>query len=117
MRPTDPPPPYQERSSEELLEELCLGLRKVGVDAQFLAYRPPDSDIRAAVDRVREVASELRKRAIDPDARLSQLSQETGWMMPALYHECLKWPAIRPWVRALKDGFTDRHAVPRLREG
>jgi len=104
MRPTDPQPPYPQRSSEELLEDLCLRLRDVGVNAQFLAYRPPDSDLSTAIERVREIDSELRKRAVDPNPRLNLLAQETGWMMPTLYQECAKWPTIRPWVRDLKDG-------------
>jgi len=103
MRPTPQPPPLNQRESDELIEELCIALREVGLSTRFLPYTEPDPDIVSEVSRVQELAAELSRRGIDVVPRLAQLTEETSWLMNVLYEECLRFPAIRPWVRA-KDG-------------
>lgn len=98
------PAPLAARSTDEVLEELCLAVRAVAESTQFLAYRPPDLDVQDEVLRVQEVARELARRKVDPSERLERLTGETGWLMPELYRECLGWPLPRPWVRDAADG-------------
>jgi hypothetical protein len=104
MRPTESPPPRSERPSDELIEELCLALRDVGVATQFLPFRGPEPDIEKQVDRVQAVSRELQRREVDPGPRLDLLTAETGWSMGELLDECRKYPAARPWMRSTKDG-------------
>jgi hypothetical protein len=104
MRSTPPPPPLAVRSSDEVLEELCLALRDVGVSTRFLPYRPPDPDIADEIARVRAADAELLRRGLDPTPRLAILTTETKWLMRELREECLRFPAVLPWVREAKDG-------------
>jgi len=101
MRATPQPPPLNQRASDELIEELCIALREVGLSTRFLPYSEPDPDIVGEVSRVQELVTELSGRGVDVAPRLSRLSEETGWLMNALYDECLRFPTIRPWVRAM----------------
>ena len=103
MRNTPQPPPVNQRASDELIEELCIALRDVGVSTRFLPYSEPDPDVAGEVSRVQELIAELKRRGFDVAPRLARLTEETGWLMNVLYEECLRFPAIRPWVRA-KDG-------------
>ena len=107
MRPTDPPLQRSERSTPELVEELCLALRDVGVGTGFLPYWGPPPDIAAEVTRVREVSEELRRRGAEVSDRLNLLATETGWSMSILYEECLRFPEVRPWVRQRGDGIRE----------
>src|SRR4051812_23064493 len=104
MRPTDPLPPRSERPTDDLLEELCIALRDVGMSTRFLPYREPDPDIDDEVERVRAIDDELRRRGAEPTGRLKTLSDETGWSMLELMQEVRRYPAVRPWVREKKDG-------------
>jgi hypothetical protein len=116
MRPTEPPLPRNQRSSDELLDELCIALRDVGVSTQFLPYREPDPDIAKEVDRVQAVAGELAVRGLDPMPRLDVLTTETGWSMPDLFRECGKFPEVRPWVRTASDGLRIAMRCPACRQ-
>ena len=104
MRPTDPPPPRSEWPTDELLEELCIALRDVGLSTKFLPYTEPDPDIDEEVERVRTIDVELRARRVDPMPRLEVLSEETGWSMPELFDEVREYPVVRPWVRNKNNG-------------
>jgi hypothetical protein len=104
MRPTDPLPPRNERRTEELLEELCIALREVGLSTKFLPYTEPDPDIVEEVDRVRAIENELRARRVESMSRLELLSDETGWSMPDLLLEIRAYPGVRPWVRGRQNG-------------
>ena len=104
MRPTDPQPALSLRSPEELLDELCIAVRAVGVSTRYLPCGPVDLDLTDEIRRVHDVDVELKKREIDPASRLAVLTHETRWMMPELYQECLGWPEVRPWVRDAVDG-------------
>jgi hypothetical protein len=100
MRNTDPRPPLNMLSSDEVLEQLCLALRDVGVHDG----RAPLSERGiAAIERVKGADSELRNRGLDPAADVVQLSQETGWLMQALLDDCRAYPGRRPRLRE-KDG-------------
>jgi hypothetical protein len=100
MRPSDPRPPLAEWEPSELIEELCLALRDVGVRD---AWGELSDRSKNAIERVRLADSELRSREIDVDPRLVRLSDETGWRMKDLLEECRAYPSVRPRLRE-KDG-------------
>ena len=55
-----------------------------------------------SVPHVREVCAthaELAARRVDCHPRLEQLSEETGWQIPALLDDCLAYPQQLPYVR------------------
>jgi hypothetical protein len=103
MRSTPPPPPLSQRASSDVLEELCLALRDLGIATRFLPWGPPP-DIDNEVNRVRVLSTELRSRRVDPETRLSTLTGETGWLMNALLAESMEFPKVRPWVRDQRSG-------------
>lgn len=103
MRSTPPLPPISARKTEDVVEELCIALRKLAISTQYLLYSgPPDIETEAA--EVKSICAELTKRGVDPTARLATLTIETGWLMEPLHQEALGYPNCRPWVRAAKDG-------------
>lgn len=91
-------------TSDQILEQLCLALREVGVVTNFLQVQPPDPGIVRQIQRVRELDAALESRGIDPHDRLTKLTVETHWMMPELLRECLDPTVARPWVRDARDG-------------
>jgi hypothetical protein len=100
MRPTDPRPPLAEWEPTELLDELCVALRDVGVHD---SWGPLSDRSKKAIERVRSADSELRSKGIDTEQRLASLSEETGWRMKDLFDECRAYPGVRPRLRE-KDG-------------
>jgi hypothetical protein len=100
MRPSDPRPPLSEWDLGDVVEELCVALRDVGVHDS----RGDLSDrSKKAIERVRSADSELRSRGVEVGQRLALLSEETGWRMKDLLDECRAYPEIRPRLRQ-KDG-------------
>ena len=90
MRPTSERGPVASRQSQELLEDLCVALRDVGVGGR-------DTD---AIDDVRAILAELDVRDVDPAPRLLTLSRETGWLMIDLLEQVVRGGHQRPQVRA-----------------
>ena len=100
MRSSDPRPPLTEWATGEVIEELCLALRDVGVHDSGGTL----SDwSQKAIERVRTADRELRSRHVDVDQRIANLSEETGWRMRELFNECREYPDTRPRLRE-KDG-------------
>jgi hypothetical protein len=96
VRPSDPRPPLAKWATGEVLEELCLALREVGVHDGWGAL----SDwSQRAIERVRAADRELRSRNSDIEQRLANLSEETGWRMTDLLTECRAYPDTRPRLR------------------
>jgi hypothetical protein len=100
MRNTPSRESIEKRETEELLEDLCLALRDVGVRDYWLH---DDEQAISFVKEVQLIYSELNKRNVDLLDRLNQLSDETGWQMEPLLSECLAYPETIPYVRE-KDG-------------
>lgn len=100
MKNTPPEPPIEQRETGELVEDLCLALRDVGVGDQNL----PDGEwVVSAVRRVQRLHGELSRRGADVTRRLERLSEETSWQMPPLLRDCLMYPEVIPYVRE-RDG-------------
>ena len=99
MRNTPRAPPIEQRETSELIEDLCIALRKVGG-----CWFPVD-DGRAAelIGEVQEIHTELVSRQVDVRERISRLSDETLWQMQPLLRECIEYPKSVPYVRD-KDG-------------
>jgi hypothetical protein len=98
FRNTPLPPEIRSRSSEELLEDLCIALRQVGVGERvFRAGEDAQGEIRNVV----AIADELEKRSYDYTGRLERLSNETGWQVIFLLDECKRFPRAIPYVRDL----------------
>jgi len=100
MANTPPPPPLREYPTEELLAELCVELRHVGVGDWGL---PDDERVKGYIKQVCSIHQELKSRRVDLGERLSELSSQTGWLMEQLLDDCLAFPARMPYVRE-KDG-------------
>ena len=96
MRNTTPEPPLGERNSADLLEALCIALRKVAVSDSSL---PSGEVVVGHINSVREIHSELTRRNFDCTPRLQTLSEETRWQIPQLLDDCLLFPASLPFVR------------------
>jgi hypothetical protein len=90
MRPTPPDLPIPSRSTETLLEDLDIALRKVA-----LQYHPSN------VDSVCRIHDELQQRAVKLGRPLRSLSKATGWMMDDLLQQCLSGGEEYPRVRLL----------------
>jgi hypothetical protein len=86
MANTPPPPPVSERPTEQLLDELCVELRNVGVKDWSL---PDDERVLAHIKQVSSIHRELIGRQISLTARLSELSSQTNWKMMLLLEDCL----------------------------
>jgi hypothetical protein len=84
------------RSSEELLDDLCLELRHVGCRDYSL---PNDERIIQHVGEVSAIYDELSKRGAEVQSRLLQLSEQTKWNISRLLEDCLRYPAVVPYVR------------------
>ena len=82
--------------TSELLEELCLALRHVGVGDHDL---PSGERVTAHILSVQRLSAVLLARGVDVRPRLERLSTETGWLMPELLADCLGVPAPQPYVR------------------
>ncbi|HEX7314370.1 MAG TPA: hypothetical protein VF297_10630 [Pyrinomonadaceae bacterium] len=96
MKNTPAELPVEQRETEELVEDLCLALRNVGV----LDYGLPEGEqVVAAVLRVQRLHGELSRREADVTRRLERLSKETSWQMIPLLRDCLRYPDIIPYVR------------------
>jgi hypothetical protein len=95
FRDTPLRPPIPNRAANDLLEDLCLALRAVGVGS------------REAVAEALAIAAELDGRGVSFIDRLNRLSEETGWLMPELLEECRRSPEERPYITGL-DGVRQR---------
>lgn len=100
MKNTPAELPIEQRETEELVEDLCLALRDVGVQDYSLPWA---EDALAAVLRVQRLHGELSRRGADVTRRLERLSEETTWQMIPLLRDCLTYPDIIPYVRE-RDG-------------
>ena len=96
MQNTPPLLPVAQRPTDELIEDLCLALRDVGVRTYSL---PKDEWAISAVRGVQEIHALLEQRKIDFRARIERLSEETSWQMDTLLQECLAFPDVVPYVR------------------
>ncbi len=85
-------------STDELVEDLCLALRDVGVWTWSL---PNDENAVSKVKNVQEIYALLEQRKADVRPRIRHLSEETSWQMETLLQECLAFPEIVPYVRDL----------------
>jgi hypothetical protein len=97
---TPPRPPISDWSNDDLLEELCLALRNVGVmDNQLCA--PNRSRVEGQIQRVLEIHGELIRRQFEIKPRIDLLSVETSWKMDDLLEDCLLFPGRQPYVKEL----------------
>jgi ribosomal protein L37AE/L43A len=96
MRNTPAEPSIEQRGTEDLIEDLCLALRDVGVRDYGL---PKDERAVSAVLRVQQLHGELSRRGADFTSRLERLSRETSWQMVSLLRDCLMYPEVIPYVR------------------
>jgi hypothetical protein len=96
MRNTPPRPPIEKRSDWELIEDLCIALRNVGVHDSDL---PAGPRVKQHIADVGSIHRELASRGADVSSRLSKLSEETFWRMAELLEECLAYPRTVPYVR------------------
>jgi hypothetical protein len=100
MRPTDPKPDIPLRDTETLVEDLFAALRDVGVHDWDLTA----SDLGLkAIQRVKDIDAELRKRDTRLEERLAELVQQTGWNLVELLSQCREYPEVRPRLRE-RDG-------------
>lgn len=90
------PPPASERPTEQLIDELCVELRNVGVKDWSL---PSDERVLAHINKVCEIHSELANWKVSLAAKLSELSSQTNWQMDCLLEDCLAFPKKTPYVR------------------
>ena len=96
MKNTPTELPIEQRGTEELVEDLCLALRDVGVSDYLLPY---GEYAVSAVLRVQQLHGELSRRGADFTRRLERLSEETSWQMKPLLRDCLMYPDVIPYVR------------------
>ena len=86
----------KQRPTDELVEDLCLALRDVGVRDYSL---PSDERAVSAVRNVQQIYALLKQRNADVRVRIEQLSEETSWQMETLLQECLAFPEVVPYVK------------------
>src|SRR5256712_7680878 len=91
FRNTPPRPPIPKRTTNELVEDLCLALRAVGVEEVWPASGESVAEALA-------LAAELDARGVSFADRLNRLSEETGLLMPKLLEECRRCPEEVPHV-------------------
>lgn len=96
MRNTLPEPAVEHRETPDLIEDLCLALRDVGVRDYGL---PNDERGVASIKSVQQIHAELERRGVDCRPRLARLTEETQWQMGSLLQECLAYPEVVPHVR------------------
>ncbi|HWS54313.1 MAG TPA: hypothetical protein VN228_09310 [Pyrinomonadaceae bacterium] len=112
MKNTPPELPVERRETEELVEDLCLALRDVGIRDYLL---PGGEEAVSAVLRVQRLHGELSRRGADITPRLERLSEETSWQMTPLLRDCLAYPDVTPYVRE-RDGIRRVLRCPNCRE-
>jgi hypothetical protein len=88
--------PFQERPEEQLLEDLCIELRHVGVGDYGL---PNEARLVEHIHEVNAIHAELARRGVDERSRLELLSKETAWQIHELLEDCLAFPKKMPYVR------------------
>lgn len=98
MANTPPKPPIHKRSDLDLLEDLSIELRHVGVCDYD---SPSDNRFRQHVNEVCLIHSELVRRKVDATPRIDILSKETAWKMQDLLEDCLAHPKRRPYAKEL----------------
>jgi hypothetical protein len=96
MQSTPPLLPFSQRPTDELVEDLCLALRDVGVGTYSL---PNDERAISAIRKVQDIYALLKQRKVDTQDRIERLSEETSWQMGPLLQECLSFPNVVPYVR------------------
>src|SRR5262245_56720775 len=97
VRPDNPQPPVQDRSTDGLLDDLSAALRMVAIGTRHSVPRGYVSH----VEQVQLTHSELLRRGIDLADFLGALSRATGWQMLELLGDCVRYPAATPRVRNL----------------
>src|SRR5579863_5900870 len=90
--------PLEEKTTEQLLEDLCVELRHVGVGDSRL---PKVVRVIAHIGEVNAIQAELNRRGVDSRPRLELLSRETNWQVPELLADCSAFPNVMPYVREL----------------
>lgn len=96
MANTPPEPPIRDRDNKKLIEDLCIALRNVGVwDSEL----PAGDTVRSYIEETKMIYAELKGRGVDLDTRVSQLSDESGWLMGELLKDCLDFPKTLPYVK------------------
>ena len=98
MANTPPKPPIQERTDLDLLDELCLELRHVGVCDNDL---PNGNRVKQHIREVCVIHTELVRRKTDIDSRIDLLSKATSWEIDNLLGDCLAFPRRQPYVKEL----------------
>ena len=98
MQNTPPLLPIEQRPTSELVEDLCLALRDVGVWTWNL---PNDERAIYKIRSVQEIYAKLEERKVDVRTRIEHLTEETSWQMEILLQECLAFPEIIPYARDL----------------
>lgn len=98
MPNTPPPLPFEQRETPDLVEDLCLALRHVGVGDYALFSNARDVTM-LHVNEVQQIHAKLQKRNVDPSHRIVLLSEETNWQMERLLEDCLAYPDVIPYVR------------------
>jgi len=85
FRDTPPRPPIANRTAHDLVEDLCLALRAVGVGS------------REAVAEALAIAAELDARGVSSVDRLNRLSEETSLVPGQCFgcHPC-SWTKLLP---------------------
>lgn len=83
------------RSNEELLEDLSVSLREVGV---YNAQLPDGSDVRHAIDNVKVIHAEAICRSLDVSQRVEQLEVETRWPLRSMLEAALHYPDAIPYI-------------------
>lgn len=96
MSNTPPRPAICNRTTDELLEDLCRELRFVACNENSL---PQGERVVSHVQEVRTIHAELAARHIDCHPRMEQLAQETQWQISLLLEDCLAYPQRMPYVR------------------
>jgi len=102
-------PPLVDWEDASLLEELCLGLRDVGVGNEQL---PDGEDVRKAISRVKALSAELAKRGVDVSSRITRLSTKTNWDMDSLLRETLGFPWCVPYLASTPDPKCGNCGIP-----
>lgn len=86
----------QERPTGELLDDLCLELRHVACGDYSL---PNNERIIEHISEVSAIYDELSNRSAEVQSRLLELSEQTKWNITRLLEDCLRYPAVVPYVR------------------
>jgi hypothetical protein len=100
MPNTPPPLPIEQRETPDLVEDLCLALRNVGV-GDYTLRRDVQGEMLTHIKEVQKIYSELQKRNVHPRDRIILLSNETNWQMHRLLDDCLAYPDVIPFVREI----------------